>query len=633
MTSRADRLLCCAVAYNNAEVKDMPIPVINSTVSTEDVIQNMMNVLWFEAKEGMKQVMTEAPIEPYLHAVDIDTTEPGIVSSKNKMDIHRRQVPLPQVQYKRRDPIKLYNTFNDLTPQLDNNDAIEKAILMTCKEQKKCERSAKKELKCEQESIDKLRKREDAKRKRQEETAEERKIRLAEMREKRAQKRAEKEQDDMKKDATSDDGAVQSLEVEANLSKAENEQSLTNVAVDVQELLEAEAADVIHHSLLPQRVRAKNRKTRFFPSPVPFDRHLGALEACWPSQHIKEALIDLIPDARMQLIQGPPGTGKTTELLAQIKRFPESRIFICACTNVGAANLYTRAINDGIMCSLLMPQSRIPPGTPVTSQNPNGRIICSTISGRAGPILDSEVFDVVLVDEAAQCMEAWMWGIIRPEVGHIIMAGDTAQLPALVSERGRTLGHDRSMMQRLMESNYPFQFLNVQRRMHPEIVKFPNKKFYNNELDSNYNLHKTIPSIPHYCIKNVQGECHEIGTSFLNEVEALYCVKLATELKDCVSNDVILLCPYQAQARQLLSLGSGIPVHTIDSFQGREADVVVLSIVRTSSCGFWSDPRRLCVALTRAKHVLHIVGNCKEWTHELKELYQDAKERDCIVDV
>ena len=54
-------------------------------------------------------------------------------------------------------------------------------------------------------------------------------------------------------------------------------------------------------------------------------------------------------------------------------------------------------------------------------------------------------------------------------------------------------------------------------------------------------------------------------------------------------------------------------IHTVDSFQGREADAVILTSVRTNSLGFWSDYRRLNVAMTRAKHVLRIIGNTESW--------------------
>tara|TARA_Y100000741_G_scaffold185452_1_gene140914 strand:+ start:4940 stop:6868 length:1929 start_codon:yes stop_codon:yes gene_type:complete len=642
MSSRADRLLCCAVAYTNAEVQDVPIPVINSSTTIENVIESMMNVLWYEAKQNMSESMTDMPSDPYLHAVDIDTSEPGIVASKNKLDIHRRKLPIPNINYTQRKPMKLYNTFEDLTPDVSNECALGRAEKDLQKKTQKAQRNACKEIKNERASLEKIEKREAAKKKRQDETPEEREERLTEMREKKAQKKAlQLEQDDDSKkkkkketnmEEKSNEENDESISVEKNLQVKDGKE-IQNISVNVQEMLEAEAsADLNHHSLMPQRIKARNRKTKFHPSPVPFDRHLLALEACWPCQHVKEAFIDIIPDERIKVIQGPPGTGKTTTLIKYLEKYPNNRIFVCAATNVGTANLYKRIVEEGYDCSLLMPQSRIPPGTPVTSQDPSSRIVCSTISGRSGPILDAQQFDVVLVDEAAQCMEAWFWGLIRQEVEHVVMVGDTAQLPALVSEKGQKLGHDRSLMQRIVEARYPYQMLEVQRRMHPEIVSFPNQKFYDNKLQTEYCNAEHFEKLKPYYLFNVKGKCEEVNTSFINEMEAEFCVKKAEMFKQ-YSDNVIILCPYQAQARQVLSYGANVEVHTVDSFQGREADIVILSIVRTNQSGFWSDSRRLCVALTRAKHVMCIVGNGEEWSGTLEELYKNANDRNAVIHV
>ena len=82
MTNRADRLLCCAVAFSKSEIEEVPIPRIDEKSNVQDVVQSMMNVLWIEAKECMNEVLTDVPMDPYLHAVDISSEEPGIVSSK-----------------------------------------------------------------------------------------------------------------------------------------------------------------------------------------------------------------------------------------------------------------------------------------------------------------------------------------------------------------------------------------------------------------------------------------------------------------------------------------------------------------------------------------------------------------------
>ena len=56
------------------------------------------------------------------------------------------------------------------------------------------------------------------------------------------------------------------------------------------------------------------------------------------------------------------------------------------------------------------------------------------------------VADTIIVDEAAQCQEAWIWGLLRKELVNLIMAGDPHQLPAQVCDEGKELGHGISMM-------------------------------------------------------------------------------------------------------------------------------------------------------------------------------------------
>jgi ATP-dependent RNA/DNA helicase IGHMBP2 len=81
--------------------------------------------------------------------------------------------------------------------------------------------------------------------------------------------------------------------------------------------------------------------------------------------------------------------------------------------------------------------------------------------------------------------------------------------------------------------------------------------------------------------------------------------------------DVAVIAPYDAQVqrlRQLLGarLEEGLEVDTVDGFQGREKDAVVVSLVRSNEAGevgFLSDVRRMNVALTRARRKLVVVGD------------------------
>ena len=220
-------------------------------------------------------------------------------------------------------------------------------------------------------------------------------------------------------------------------------------------------------------------------------------------------------------------------------------------------------------------------------------------------MLHAQHFDAVFLDEAAQCMEAWVWTLLRPSVRRLCMAGDVKQLPAQSSESGRTLRHERSLMERLVVD---LQYDNVvtlteQHRMAPEILRFPNAAFYGDELTTGAGA----PTCGKVEWIHINGTEESSGTSVLNRAEA----HAAAEMAAAMEEDVILLAPYTAQCRLLLAQGTNREVHTVDSFQGREADVVILSLVRdgTNGLGFWQDPRRLTVALTRARRRLVILSS------------------------
>ena len=611
--ARTDRMLNCAVTFREAEISDaQPLPKVYENV--EDVLKKMMNVLNVEARENMQDCI-EPPDDPYLFPVDIDTKEPGIVASKGKIsDIVRRSLPLPRVIYRRRDPPSPVNT--PVPAAVELADAHTKAVRDLELNMRRDNKRALRDIKRDDSALEKIKQVQTKAQSRQNESEDERSERLAEAKQKREARKQEKKEPPPQ---DFDETPIPNKKIKH-----------TNVPpTNIQECLELDAPDVKHDSVFPTCLRVRTRKAKFYNSPVPHDRHLSALEVSWPSVHLQDALLRGISTDALCIIQGPPGTGKTHQLLECLYKFPTERVYVCATTNVGVANLYTRIIEAGIDASLLLAPSRIPTGTPITSQDPFARIVCATISGRSGRIIDGQSFEVVLLDEAAQCMEACVWGLIRPEVRYITMVGDTKQLPALVSARGQQLGYDQSLMQRLVGLGYPTTTLSVQRRMHPEILSFPNLTFYSGVLQSVYTSPDCEVSMP-YAIQACSGECVSSGESRMNKQEAIAVLDVALTLREQFSNTVIIT-PYRAQCRQILALNPGCEVHTVDSFQGREADAVVLSVVRTTDLGFWEDSRRMVVALTRARHCLRIVGHCTQWTGPLRDLFNDARTRGCTI--
>ena len=364
-------------------------------------------------------------------------------------------------------------------------------------------------------------------------------------------------------------------------------------------------------------------KIEIFASPVAHNRHLGALSYVNPHPDLLNTVLNGSPPQKkntFRMFLGPPGTGKTYRLILELKQLLQknthTRFYVCAASNVGTCNLYQRAKSLGVSGSLIMKKEKIASGTyqnasELKSWTPESRVVFATVSSRSSFLLKDQEFQTVLLDEAAQLQEAHFWGLLRPEVNQIYMAGDTNQLPAVVSELGQGLNHGRSIMERLTNLGLPAELLDTQRRMHPHIVAFPNKEFYQGELKT---LYKEVKQpVAAFEIIDVKGKEERIGTSYQNKKEVLKIKDAIKELKKNYSN-IVVISPYSAQCQLLKKEIPNVDVHTVDSFQGKEADVIILTTVRVgSSVGFWSDYRRLNVALTRAKHVLRVVGNVATW--------------------
>lgn len=629
MSDRAERLLCCAVAYRDAESRSAPVPTDWPTAAA--AVETMMRVLWHEAHEAMAEPIA-APDAAYLHPVDLDTDEPGIVVSKSGTEVRRRKPPFPPVDY-----IAPVRTARALPPT-SLTDARAKARreceVMVEETKARAKRDARADARAES-----ARKRREA---RERETADEREARLAAAREKRAARQAakaeaknemageegdedktrEEEEENAREDEGNEEEAGGRQEEEASGRQEEeaSEEERTVGAVLDDEAGAERAAD----ALLPVR----SVSARLFATPIPFDRHLNGLARAAPHADLLASVLHGTPSSHLRLVDGPPGTGKTHHLVHTVLPTLRGRVLFCAPTNVAAANLYTRLLEVAPTAALLLPPSRTPPGTPVTSQDPAADIVVSTISGRAGPLLDAQEFESVVVDEAAQAMEAWCWCLLRPEVRALVLVGDVKQLPALTSESGRRLAHDRSLMERLIELKYPVESLTRQRRMHAAIAHFPNHAFYGGALVTETEV--ASDDEPYLVLDVADGACEAVGTSYRNMAEVRACVRLVAELRARMGR-VVVICPYQAQARALLARGLD-DVHTVDSFQGQEADGVVLSVVRDEHIGFWSDERRLNVALTRAKGAMRVVGSVHRWTGILGALRADAAARGLVRD-
>ena len=273
-------------------------------------------------------------------------------------------------------------------------------------------------------------------------------------------------------------------------------------------------------------------------------------------------------------------------------------------------------------------------------------VILSTNSSAALDSISQTKFDVVIVDEASQ---ATIPSVLIPiaKAHRFILAGDHKQLPpTIISDKAHDL--QDTLFESLIEK-YPYksQLLNVQYRMNKTLMEFPNSEFYNNNLKSdssvdNINLgdiydikDDDVLLFIDTCDIEKNHEKHlKDSKSIVNHVEARIAIKFANDyLKEGINEkDIGIISPYADQVK-LISDKTDIEVKTVDGFQGREKEIIIISTVRSNDkgeIGFLKDLRRLNVAITRAKRKLIIIGNShtlkSDETYERLINYVDSKD-------
>jgi superfamily I DNA and/or RNA helicase len=318
----------------------------------------------------------------------------------------------------------------------------------------------------------------------------------------------------------------------------------------------------------------------------------------------------------------------------------------------------------------------------------SAHVIFSTLASAGNYFLkNAPPIDDLIIDEAAAATEPELYIPFHLQPTRLLAVGDPLQLPATVlSRRAIELGLSKSLHERLMyDCKYDHVMLNVQYRMHHEISSFPSQRFYENNIWNGSNVTSLeyekgalLLNRQPYIFLQVEGrEEQGFGGSYQNQMEAEMIVELISALQElteasssgewCGSDRIRVITFYQAQVACIQKcldehgLGdAGVVVATVDSSQGCEADIVLISFVRSPcnkggdvdddeswsgmsssadvrlhSAGFLNDDRRMNVALTRAKYQLICVGNVRNF-HRLPNattlhlLAQDAEERGII---
>ena len=260
-------------------------------------------------------------------------------------------------------------------------------------------------------------------------------------------------------------------------------------------------------------------------------------------------------------------------------------------------------------------------------------VVCTTTT-IDDELLSSRSFDLVVIDEACQCTVPSVWqAVLRAE--KLVLAGDHCQLPPTVlSDQAAARGMKDSLMQRLIEREGEsiYRQLTVQYRMHESIMQFSSDTFYAGKLVADATIRKhrlcDLPDVveipltdtPLEFIDTAGAEYEEQlepdGESKLNPKEADLVIQLIGDLIEAgiSPEEMGIIAPYAAQARLLrgkLNL-IGLEIDTVDGFQGREKEVIIVTMVRSNDrreIGFLADTRRTNVALTRARRKLIVIGD------------------------
>ena len=258
-----------------------------------------------------------------------------------------------------------------------------------------------------------------------------------------------------------------------------------------------------------------------------------------------------------------------------------------------------------------------------------------TSSGPDSPLkhLPDKHFDLTVIDECSQALETACW-IVACSASKLLLAGDHLQLPPTILSTAASKGLGLTLMERLVKlyGAQVTRMLSTQYRMNAQIMQWASEAMYEGQLRAGDSVRdhtlSQLPGVQHSPITNTvllmvdtagcdMGELTTSdNVSKANEGEAaivFYHVKELVEI-GVKPEDIAVVTPYNLQVEMLRhnmrSVFPELEIKSVDGFQGREKEVVVLSLVRSNTrreVGFLGESRRLNVAVTRARRQLIVV--------------------------
>ncbi|EHU3061883.1 AAA domain-containing protein [Acinetobacter baumannii] len=305
------------------------------------------------------------------------------------------------------------------------------------------------------------------------------------------------------------------------------------------------------------------------------------------------------------------------------------------------------------------------------------QFICGTCVGIGHHSIDiaNQSFDWVIIDESARSISSEL-AIAMQSAKRILLVGDHKQLPPLYSPEhakalGRKLGFTKNRIEVNLKSDFERLFkspygkavqgkLLVQYRMAPAIGEMVSACFYDKELVTGVieplgkpyqeKMVRVVPNIYQHCsvqelrstvtwVDTSDKFSDGVGTTFFNKHEARKIIgllekiyadeELLKELRERSKPNeppIGIICMYGEQKRYLRKqfnskswnedFRSLVKIDTVDSYQGKENRIIILSVTRNSpdnKIGFMNVPNRINVALSRAMDRLVIFGASRLW--------------------
>jgi ATP-dependent RNA/DNA helicase IGHMBP2 len=279
------------------------------------------------------------------------------------------------------------------------------------------------------------------------------------------------------------------------------------------------------------------------------------------------------------------------------------------------------------------------------------QVITCSLVGASNRNMRNLKFETVFIDEAAQALEPGCW-IPISKGERVVLAGDHHQLPPTVkSEEAARKGLRETLFEKCIKRQpATARMLNVQYRMHEQIMAFSSGHFYNGQLEAHHSVRRAGLEAYDACFaRDLPVEFLDTAglgllettiresRSTANPSEADLLLKhLAQLLDSCDATEheqskqkqsrltIGVIAPYRAQINYLKDAIeeneqlSGLLQHrmlsvgTVDAFQGQERDIIAISLTRSNKqgeIGFLSDIRRMNVGMTRARRKLLLVGD------------------------